>query len=526
MAVYLVAGCFLGWMVQLLFDHVFIRRPMKFSATRLRQLRNRLKGYEEETAILKEQVESANLALRNVTQDAESLNRQLGQVSANNAKLESSLNSLQIKYASKEVDLMHANEQVEDLHAKLREKPIITPDSTTQEVMAAYDEEHRLELEARSAELRAANAKIKSVQSELERVKIDLKTYQGDFSTTPEEYDAKLADMRDQIDAKSIALQVSNERIEALATSLETVRNSLKAKEAEIDGTPSDLKGLVDGLRLQVAKQNEALLSAETAQSELKQELESVRGRAAVLEAELQRRPNISSEQLNEMREMAEIREGESADATIRIGQLEAALQLANQEQEEVIQLQTALEQKEKEILARNAHIEELEAKLVLRTKEKYSQEKAYRAQVADGEAPKHTTDTLYYQISSLHADLMSMQQEMKSLQTKVVTREQDIARLTTQHGTTLGSRRGNSRSANSNNHVSAETKRDDLTVIHGVGTVYSKAFYEAGIYTFAQLSQLSDEKIISIIEPERWQSIDPAAWIEQAAALAAGTGA
>lgn len=117
MAVYLVAGCFIGWMIQLLFDHVFIRRPMKFSATRLRQLRNRLKGYEEETAVLRDQVESANVALQNMTLDAESLNRQLGQTSSTNAKLESSLNSLQIKYASKEVDLMQANEQIEVLRA-------------------------------------------------------------------------------------------------------------------------------------------------------------------------------------------------------------------------------------------------------------------------------------------------------------------------------------------------------------------------------------------------------------------------
>ncbi|MBX3015459.1 MAG: hypothetical protein KF832_28320 [Caldilineaceae bacterium] len=66
-----------------------------------------------------------------------------------------------------------------------------------------------------------------------------------------------------------------------------------------------------------------------------------------------------------------------------------------------------------------------------------------------------------------------------------------------------------------------ASTTTDHLQDIQGIGQVFAKRLHEAGIYTFAQLSQLSTERLHEIIQPQEWQSLDYAAWIDQARTLA-----
>ncbi|HEY65814.1 MAG TPA: hypothetical protein G4O02_14730 [Caldilineae bacterium] len=63
---------------------------------------------------------------------------------------------------------------------------------------------------------------------------------------------------------------------------------------------------------------------------------------------------------------------------------------------------------------------------------------------------------------------------------------------------------------------------RDDLTRIKGIGRVYAGKLYAAGIFTFADLAALTEERLREIIQPREWQNIDLRSWIEQARALAA----
>lgn len=65
---------------------------------------------------------------------------------------------------------------------------------------------------------------------------------------------------------------------------------------------------------------------------------------------------------------------------------------------------------------------------------------------------------------------------------------------------------------------VAAADQFQDIT---GIGQVFAKRLNDAGIYTFAQLSELSSERLHEIIQPQEWQSLDYAAWISQARALA-----
>ena len=59
--------------------------------------------------------------------------------------------------------------------------------------------------------------------------------------------------------------------------------------------------------------------------------------------------------------------------------------------------------------------------------------------------------------------------------------------------------------------------KRDDLERIEGIGPVYEKRLFDAGIATFAQLSAASSDELQDIIHPAAWQNVDFERWIEEA---------
>ncbi len=60
-------------------------------------------------------------------------------------------------------------------------------------------------------------------------------------------------------------------------------------------------------------------------------------------------------------------------------------------------------------------------------------------------------------------------------------------------------------------------TTEDRLQDIDGIGQVYAKKLHDAGIQTFAQLSETSIDRLTEIIKPQEWQSIDFDAWLRQA---------
>lgn len=63
-----------------------------------------------------------------------------------------------------------------------------------------------------------------------------------------------------------------------------------------------------------------------------------------------------------------------------------------------------------------------------------------------------------------------------------------------------------------------APSERDRLEQIDGIGDVYEHHLNAAGIWTFAQLAQMSVESILKLIQPEAWQNVEPDQWILEAA--------
>lgn len=64
-------------------------------------------------------------------------------------------------------------------------------------------------------------------------------------------------------------------------------------------------------------------------------------------------------------------------------------------------------------------------------------------------------------------------------------------------------------------------SRNDQLEMINGVGPAFAQRLHTAGVHTFAQLSELSPERLLEIIHPEPWQAVDPGSWIAQARQLA-----
>ncbi|HXV98160.1 MAG TPA: helix-hairpin-helix domain-containing protein, partial [Anaerolineae bacterium] len=64
-------------------------------------------------------------------------------------------------------------------------------------------------------------------------------------------------------------------------------------------------------------------------------------------------------------------------------------------------------------------------------------------------------------------------------------------------------------------------TRRDRLEAIEGVGPAYAKKLNEAGIFSFWQLGEQTPERVHEIINPKDWQKIEPESWIDQARAMA-----
>lgn len=67
-------------------------------------------------------------------------------------------------------------------------------------------------------------------------------------------------------------------------------------------------------------------------------------------------------------------------------------------------------------------------------------------------------------------------------------------------------------------------TTNDRLQDIAGIGQLYAHKLNQAGIHTFAELSETSIDRLTEIINPQEWQTVHFDAWIRQARALTSKT--
>ena len=63
-------------------------------------------------------------------------------------------------------------------------------------------------------------------------------------------------------------------------------------------------------------------------------------------------------------------------------------------------------------------------------------------------------------------------------------------------------------------------SQRDPLIKINGIGHLYERKLWEAGILRFGDLSRLNADQIFEIIQPAEWQRIEPEKWIAEASQM------
>ncbi len=70
--------------------------------------------------------------------------------------------------------------------------------------------------------------------------------------------------------------------------------------------------------------------------------------------------------------------------------------------------------------------------------------------------------------------------------------------------------------------HTLDYTGKNQLQLIQGIGPAYARRLNEAGILTLEDLAQCTPEQITGIVQPKKWQHIEPTEWIREARALTA----
>ena len=79
----------------------------------------------------------------------------------------------------------------------------------------------------------------------------------------------------------------------------------------------------------------------------------------------------------------------------------------------------------------------------------------------------------------------------------------------------------GAGKAARSRRRRSLPGDHDDLELVLGIGPVYARRLYEAGVLTFEALGDLEAERLVAIVQARKWQKVEPESWRQQARALA-----
>ena len=126
------------------------------------------------------------------------------------------------------------------------------------------------------------------------------------------------------------------------------------------------------------------------------------------------------------------------------------------------------------------------------------------------------------------------MNRYKKALQDAYTENKRLTAALESRDASLLAASNGRGKRHITNHGISSTTEAykslndgygDQLEDISGIGAVYADRLRAAGIRTFADLSRMRSERLTDIIQPQKWQRIEPERWIAEAADRAIGNG-
>ncbi|MBE7530809.1 MAG: hypothetical protein HND44_19535 [Chloroflexi bacterium] len=68
--------------------------------------------------------------------------------------------------------------------------------------------------------------------------------------------------------------------------------------------------------------------------------------------------------------------------------------------------------------------------------------------------------------------------------------------------------------------HTFDYTGKNQLQLIRGIGPAYARRLNEAGVLTLEDLAKCAPEQVVEIVQPKKWQHLQPEEWIREAKAL------
>jgi predicted flap endonuclease-1-like 5' DNA nuclease len=332
-----------------------------------------------------------------------------------------------------------------------------------------------------------------------------------------------------EVSSLKTQLQTANQTIDSLkpsaekAASLESQMVSLKAsfegsaQKSELDAANAEISSLKTRLS-SYSEQTELFIQAKTrigfletelaeSKTKLASDLEAAKSKSVALEAEVTKLKSdgvlLMTERLAPALERLKFLESQQGQTTDSSDSADLKAKLA------------ALELEHSDL---HAKISSLEAETA-----------TAKAFASGGSGLDERIATLESELSSTKSAANHSAADMAGLKMQLRSSQEEIAALK------AGTGAGNHAVAISSDHDAeiarlkaeiaalmlsprAPAERDHLEKIDGIGDVYEHRLNSAGVWTFAQLSNMNVDSILNLVQPEAWQKIEPDKWILEAA--------
>lgn len=134
------------------------------------------------------------------------------------------------------------------------------------------------------------------------------------------------------------------------------------------------------------------------------------------------------------------------------------------------------------------------------------------KRQLAEAEQIRRQLDAQVVGNQRLHQKLVEAEEEIAQLKVDLINYDHNRKALDASL-----SQIADLRNQLANSYQKANQKPDSLAEIRGIGTSFAKRLNDAGVYSYAQLAQLTPDHVREIVAAKKWHKIDPESWIAEA---------
>lgn len=444
------------------------------------QLRSEREEFGRHLQHLQSQLQERDEHVQRLNQETVDLRRGLEGVedarllSAKAAALERDVESLKSISAAKDAAVAQAQEAMARLEAQLAFRP------SSEEFSALQNQ-----VSSRAEEVASFQATIEELQRNLQEEQI------------------RVTDLRQELESK-----------EAVTHELQRLRETVEAervdRERDLNAARDEFQTRLSEWESQVHHMHEDLRSKDERLSALEHERNEAASEAQRLAAERAHFESQHTElraQIDAVLSERERIESEKAEALAEARRVAAELEQAHSERSR-LESELASAQNEKLVIAQRLEsVQQVEEPVV-------------------ASQPEPAVDPAVAQeLEELRAVMSARDEAMKRL-------EEQVGRLVqtfqTQRETPAPKvdRAPEERPVLSVAQFEVATgRKDPLIQIRGIGHLFERKLWNAGVLTFAQLAALTPEDVYEIVQPAEWQRIEPDRWISEAATLSLGTG-